>query len=84
MNHNKSSTIERTVINFWGFNTLVTNGISNPYHLGESNFTARAFKSIFSFYFISDEIHVSKQSSPIWDAAFRGVPSGAILFAYVA
>ena len=30
-----------------------------------------------------DEIHVSKQKSPTWDAAYYGVTSGAILFAYV-
>ena len=33
------------------------------------------------FHFVSffDEIHFSKQNSPRWDAAFCGVPSGAIL-----
>ena len=30
-----------------------------------------------------DANHVSKQNSPRWDAAVRGVTSWAILFAYV-
>ena len=30
-----------------------------------------------------DKNHVNKQNSPRWDAAFCGVTSGAILFAYV-
>ena len=30
-----------------------------------------------------DENFVSKQNSTRWDAAFCGVPSGAILFAYI-
>ena len=32
-------------------------------------------------FLLSDEIHVSKQTSPKWDATFCGVTSGAILFA---
>ena len=36
---------------------------------------------IFILFF--DEIPLSKQNSPRWDAAFCGVTSGAILFAYV-
>ena len=36
---------------------------------------------IFISYF--DEISLSKQNSLRWDAAFCGVASGAILFAYV-
>ena len=38
---------------------------------------------IFIFYLIFDEISLSKQNSPRWDAALCGVTSGAILFAYV-
>ena len=38
---------------------------------------------IFNFYLTFDEIPVSKQNSPRWDAAFCGITSGAILFAYV-
>ena len=30
-----------------------------------------------------DEFLLTKQNSPLWDAAFCGVTSGAILFAYV-
>ena len=37
----------------------------------------------FHFYFIFDEYRVSKENSPRWDAAFCGVTSGTILFAYV-
>ena len=44
--------------------------------LGESEF----FFFFFSFFI---EIPVSKQYSPRWDAAERGVSSGSILFAYV-
>ena len=60
-------------------NPLVTNGLSHPYHWDESIFILRGTRSIF-FIFISffDEIHVSKQNSPRWDAAFCGVTSGAI------
>ena len=35
------------------------------------------------FLLIFDEIPLSKQNSPRWDAAFCGITSGAILFAYV-
>ena len=52
----------------------MTNGFSHPYHLDES---------IFIFISFFDENHVSKQNNPRWDAAFRGVTSVAILFAYV-
>ena len=38
---------------------------------------------ILNFYHIFDEKSLSKQNSPRWDAAFCGVTSGAILFAYV-
>ena len=38
---------------------------------------------IIKFYSIFDEIPLSKQNSPRLDAAFCGVTSGAILFAYV-
>ena len=60
-------------------NSLVTNGLSHSYHLDESTFIFRGIRSKFS----SDENHLSKQNSPRWDAAFCGVTSGAILFAYV-
>ena len=59
------------------------NGISHPYHLDESIFVFRVIGSNYNFYFIFDENHVSKEKSPRWDAAFCGVASGAILFAYV-
>ena len=38
---------------------------------------------ILNFIQIFDEISLSKQNSPGWDAAFCGVTSGAMLFAYV-
>ena len=66
------------------FNPYLTNGSSHHYHLGESTFVFRGFRCDFtclSFYF--DEISLSKQNSPRWDASFCGVTSGAILFAYV-
>ena len=54
-------------------NPLVTN------HLNES--TIILWASDFISFF--DENHVSIQNSPRWDAAFCGVISGAIMFAYV-
>ena len=47
------------------------------YHLDESTLIFRGIRSDF------DEISLSKQNSPRWDAAFCGVTSWAILFAYV-
>ena len=57
-------------------NPLVANGLSHPYHLDESIFILGASGVIFHFYFIFDEIPVSKQNSPRWDAMFCGVTSG--------
>ena len=65
------------------FNPLVTNGISHPYDLDESTSILGASGVIFHFISFFDEIHVSKQNSPRWDATFCGVTSGAIQFAYV-
>ena len=58
----------------------MTNGLSHLYHLDESTFISRGISCNFSFF---DEIPVSKQNMPRWDAAFCGVTSGATLFAYV-
>ena len=60
------------------YNPYVTNGLSHPYHLDESTFKIRGFRS--DFYFFNsffDEIPVSKQNNPRWDGAFCGVTSGA-------
>ena len=57
-------------------NPLFTYGLSHPYHLDEPTFIYICI----SFF---DEIQVSKQNGPRWDAAFCGVTSRAILFAYV-
>ena len=67
------------------FNPYLTNIISHHFHLDESIFISRGVGSDFYFFFISffDEITLCKQNSPRWDAAFCGVTSGAILFAYV-
>ena len=64
-------------------NPLVMNGLPNPYHLGESTFIFRGVRSNLSFFSFFDEIQESKQKGPRWDAAFCGVTSGAILFAFV-
>ena len=66
------------------FNPYLTNGFFHRYHLDESIFIFRSVRSDFCFFFISffDEFSLSKQNSPRWDAAFCGVTSGAILFAY--
>ena len=65
------------------FNPLVTNGLSHPYHLDESIFIFRDIGIIIFFILISffDEDHASDQNNPRWDDAFRGVTSGANLFA---
>ena len=72
---------------FYGFlNPYLTNGFSHHYRLDESTFIFRGVMSDFFFlFFISFivEFPPSKQNSPRWDAAFCGVTSGAILFAYV-
>ena len=51
----------------------MTNGLSHPYHLEEYIFILRGARSTFSFL---KELHVIKQNSPRWDAAFCGVTSG--------
>ena len=62
----------------------MTNGFSNRFHLGESTFIFRGIRSDFEFLFLFfDDIPLSKQNSPRWDATFSGVTSGAILFAFV-
>ena len=67
-------------------NPYLTNGVSHHYHLGESSFilgaSGRTFANFIPFFFF-DLIPLSKQNSHRWDAAFCGVTSGAILFAYV-
>ena len=52
------------------FNQLVTNGLSHSYHLDDLTLFLGASGVIFHFYFIFDKIHLSKQNSPRWDAAF--------------
>ena len=48
---------------------LVTNGLSHCYHMDESIFIFRGSRiDIFIFISFFDEIHVSKQNSPRWDA----------------
>ena len=58
----------------------MTNELAHHYHLGESTSIfvdiGCGLNCLFSF-------SQSKQNSPRWDAAFCGVTSGAILFAYV-
>ena len=53
-------------------NPLVTNGLSNPYHLDESTFILRDIRSNFSFAF-----HVSKK----FMSANRIAPDGTLRFA---
>ena len=65
-------------------NPYLTNGFSHRYQLDESTFIFRGVGSDFLFFIqFFDEIPLSKQNSPRWDAAFCGFTSGAILFAYV-
>ena len=64
-------------------NPYLTNGLSHHYQLGDSTFIFRGVRSDFYFSFsFFNEISLCKQNSPRWDAAFCGVTSGAILFAY--
>ena len=65
-------------------NSYFTNEFANHYQLDESTFIFRGVSSEFYFSISSfDEISLCKQNSPRWDAAFCGVTSGAMLFAYV-
>ena len=66
------------------FNLYLTNGFSHHYQLGKSTFIFGVLGVMFIF-FISfvDKISVCKQNSPRWDAAFCGVTSRTMLFAYV-
>ena len=66
-------------------NPYLTNGFSHHYHLDESTFILGVLRVIFIFISFFNEISQCKQNSPRWewDAAFCGVTSGAMLFAYV-
>ena len=58
----------------------LTNGFSHYYHLSDSTFIFRGTRCVQFF----DENSLSKQKKSLrWDAAFRRVTSGAILFACV-
>ena len=63
------------------------NGCSRRYHLDESTFIFRGFLGasgvIFHLISFCGKNHISKQNSPRWDAAKRGVTSGAFMFSYV-
>ena len=65
----------------------ILTGCSRRYHLDGSTFIFRGFLGasgvIFHFISFSGKYHISKQKSPRWDAAKRGVTSGAIMFAFV-
>ena len=63
-------------------NPYLTNGLSH-HHLESPLSFLGEIGVIFNFYFFFDEFSLSKQNSNRWDAAFWGVPSGAILFTYV-
>ena len=57
---------------------------SHRYHLDDPVFVFRGVRREFYFFIpFFDENFLSKQNSPRWDAAFCGVTSGAMLFAYV-
>ena len=66
-------------------NPLVTIELSHSYYIWLSPFSFLAAAGAIFHFLISffDEIPVSKQNRPRWDAAFCGVTSGSILFAYV-
>ena len=57
-------------------NLLGNNHFSHPYHYDASILILGTTGIIFMFISSCDKIHVSKQNSPRWDAAFCGVTSG--------
>ena len=61
----------------------MTYGLANHHHLAGSSFILGASGVVLIFTPFSDKFPLSKQNSPRLDAAFCGVPSGAILFACV-
>ena len=77
--------------------SFLTNVLSHHYHLDKYTFILEATVVIVKFYsfrgnssdckilfiFFFDEISLSKQNSPCWNAAFCGVKSRAILFSRV-
>ena len=65
-------------------NPYLTNRFSHHYQ-GESTFILRGVTVGVMFIFLIsffDEISLCKQNRTKWDAAFCGVTSGAMLFAY--
>ena len=66
-------------------NPYLTNGFFHHYQLDESTFIFRGVRSDFYFFLsdFCDEISLGKQNSPRWDAAFCGITSAAMPFAYV-
>ena len=61
------------------FNLFMTNGFIHHCCLGEPTISFKDVRGDFEFYFIHfffDEIPLSKQNNPRWDAAFCGVTSG--------
>ena len=67
--------------------TFISRGFLGSSGVDESTFISRGFLGssgvLFHFISFSGKNHISKQNSPRWDAAKRGVISGAIMFAYV-
>ena len=66
-------------------NPYLTNGFSHHYQFGESTFTFRGVRSDFIYFFFLSHFSMKilcKQNSLRRDAAFCGVTSGAMLFAY--
>ena len=64
-------------------NPLVTDRLSNPYHLDGSTFIQGHWGLFDIFISFFDENHVGIHNSPRCDAVFCDVTSEAILFAYV-
>ena len=64
-------------------NPYFTNGFYHHYQLDESTFILVLLGVILIFISFFDEISLCKQNSARWVAAFCGVTSGAMLFAYV-
>ena len=65
-------------------NPYLTNGFSHHYQLGESTVILGASGVIFNCFIIFfNEFSLIKQNNPRWAAAFCGVTSGAMMFAYV-
>ena len=78
------TTIPSSIKLYTQINPYLTNGFSHHYYLEESTFIFRGVRSDFHFLsHFSMKFLCANKIAPRWDAAFCGVISGAMPFAYV-